>query len=196
MARLLRRSHLPLGYTEGFNPHPHVVFALPLPLGLEGVRESMDVRFEDDGISNRTVETILKDFSTSDIIINEVTNPIHKAKEITGARYVYEGVCADDTAGALYGTCRDFFGQETILIQKKTKSGRVSQIDIKPVMGFGSLWATAVGAAFELTLPAGDTLNIHPHALLDSLNAKIAAPPPLWRVTRKDLLLADGQPFS
>ena len=39
MARALHRSRIPLWYTQGFNPRAHMVFALPLPLGMEGERE-------------------------------------------------------------------------------------------------------------------------------------------------------------
>jgi radical SAM-linked protein len=37
--RMLRRAALPYRCTEGFNPKPRLVFALPLPLGIEGCQE-------------------------------------------------------------------------------------------------------------------------------------------------------------
>ena len=33
MQRALKRSGLPIWYTEGFNPHAYVTFALPLSMG-------------------------------------------------------------------------------------------------------------------------------------------------------------------
>lgn len=41
--RLLRRAGVPLVYSHGFNPQPRIVFASPLPLGLEGKNEYVDV---------------------------------------------------------------------------------------------------------------------------------------------------------
>ena len=35
MQRTLKRSGLPVWYSEGFNPHIYITFALPLALGLE-----------------------------------------------------------------------------------------------------------------------------------------------------------------
>ena len=35
MTRAIRRSRIPLWYTEGFNPHPYMTFALPLSLGMQ-----------------------------------------------------------------------------------------------------------------------------------------------------------------
>ncbi|MBX3458975.1 MAG: TIGR03936 family radical SAM-associated protein [Planctomycetes bacterium] len=39
----LRRSGLPVAYTQGFNPHPKVSFAIALPLGVESLDEIVDI---------------------------------------------------------------------------------------------------------------------------------------------------------
>ena len=41
--RILSRAELPLWYTQGFNPHPKLVFGLPLPIGCESVCEMADI---------------------------------------------------------------------------------------------------------------------------------------------------------
>ena len=41
--RMLRRAALPYNSSEGFNPHPRLVFALPLPLGVVGENELVDL---------------------------------------------------------------------------------------------------------------------------------------------------------
>ena len=48
MARAFHKTRLPLWYTQGFNPHVFVSFAMPLSLGMNGVRECMDVRLVED----------------------------------------------------------------------------------------------------------------------------------------------------
>jgi radical SAM-linked protein len=45
----LRRSSLPVSYTQGFNPRPRVSFALALPLGVESLDEIVDIDFEQTG---------------------------------------------------------------------------------------------------------------------------------------------------
>lgn len=42
----LRRSKLPIAFTQGFNPRPKVSFALALPLGVESLDEIVDVDLE------------------------------------------------------------------------------------------------------------------------------------------------------
>ncbi|MCD6419385.1 MAG: DUF2344 domain-containing protein [Synergistetes bacterium] len=41
--RVLRTINLPFKFTEGFNPHPKMTFGLPLPIGVEGKNELMDI---------------------------------------------------------------------------------------------------------------------------------------------------------
>jgi radical SAM-linked protein len=41
--RALRRAGMPLAYSEGFNPHPRISLAAPLPLGVTGEAELMDI---------------------------------------------------------------------------------------------------------------------------------------------------------
>ena len=43
MQRALRRSNLPIKYSNGFNPHIRLSFAAPLSVGVIGLRELMEV---------------------------------------------------------------------------------------------------------------------------------------------------------
>jgi radical SAM-linked protein len=43
LERMLRRAALPFRSTEGFHPHPRVVFALSLPLGVVGAQEVLEL---------------------------------------------------------------------------------------------------------------------------------------------------------
>ncbi len=45
--RMLRRAALPYRSSEGFNPHPRLVFALPLPLGVVGENELVDLELSE-----------------------------------------------------------------------------------------------------------------------------------------------------
>lgn len=45
--RILRRAGLPLAYSQGFNPHPRIVIAMPLPVGCTGANEMVDVYLDE-----------------------------------------------------------------------------------------------------------------------------------------------------
>ena len=52
MQRALRRSLLPVKYSNGFNPHIRLSFAAPLSVGVVGLRELMEVPLE-DGVTEK-----------------------------------------------------------------------------------------------------------------------------------------------
>ncbi len=43
---MIRRAQLPMRWTQGFNPHPRLVFALPLSLGIVGSQEVVELELE------------------------------------------------------------------------------------------------------------------------------------------------------
>jgi len=43
MQRALRRADIPTAYSHGFNPHPIIAFASPLPVGVTSESEYMDI---------------------------------------------------------------------------------------------------------------------------------------------------------
>ena len=48
MQRALKRSGLPVWYTQGFNPHIYMTFSAPLALGQESLTESLDFRLTEE----------------------------------------------------------------------------------------------------------------------------------------------------
>ena len=44
--RALRRSGVPIAYSQGFNPHPQMVFGLPLSVGVTSESEYADFELE------------------------------------------------------------------------------------------------------------------------------------------------------
>src|SRR5207302_11139549 len=45
--RMLRRAALPFRRTQGFHPHPRIVFALSLPLGVVGCAEVVEIELDE-----------------------------------------------------------------------------------------------------------------------------------------------------
>lgn len=46
--RSCRRADLPIAYSQGFHPQARIQQAAPLPLGMEGLNEIVDIWFQDD----------------------------------------------------------------------------------------------------------------------------------------------------
>ena len=71
MTRAIRRSKIPLWYTEGFNPHPYMTFVLPLSLGMESENDAMDIRVEGE-ITNREVMSALSEVMPDGILYSNL----------------------------------------------------------------------------------------------------------------------------
>ena len=56
--RALRRSEIPVAYSKGFNPHPQMVFGLPLSVGVTSQCEYADFKIEDNIEPNEFIQRL------------------------------------------------------------------------------------------------------------------------------------------
>ena len=118
------RAKIPLWYTEGFNPHPKMVFAQPLPLFVTSRCEFLDIKITEDMPCEEIKNRLRKAF-TDELYVLDVYKPTDKFTEIAYAGYEIEGIkVSPDTLRQLLGGA--------IEITKKTKSGADKVIDIRP----------------------------------------------------------------
>jgi radical SAM-linked protein len=69
--RAIRRTGLPLSYSQGFTPHPKIAFASPLPLGFIGECEIMDVTL-DERVDVDDFRARLKPESSDDLAVVDI----------------------------------------------------------------------------------------------------------------------------
>ena len=84
MTRVMARSHLPVRYTNGFNPKPHLVFSAPLPVGAESPREFVDVEVLRE-VDLDEVKAVLNSGLPEDLAAEEVYYAETKFSAITAA---------------------------------------------------------------------------------------------------------------
>lgn len=154
MTRALSRAEIPVKYTEGFNPHPYLVFAAPLALGIAGEREYFEIKLTEemplDEIKRRLNETLPQGLN-----ILEVFEAKNDFNEIESANYrvFVEGKRAEDWD--------QFFGAETIPTEKKTKRG-METIDMKEEIFGCKAENVENGVMLHLHLPCGNRRNLSP----------------------------------
>lgn len=68
--RAIKRANLPISYSQGFNPHQQVSFAIPLPLGMESECEYVDLKFDKDLNCNEILESLNKEMPIGINILN------------------------------------------------------------------------------------------------------------------------------
>jgi len=122
MQRAFLRAGLQLKYSEGFNPHAQISFALPLSVGMTSYCELMDFKLN-DYISLAQIPLRLKKVLPEGISVLEVYEREQKFKNIkwldVDGSFEYDERSASDILPELM----DFFSRDSIVIQKKTKSG-------------------------------------------------------------------------
>lgn len=170
MTRAVRRAKIPLWYTEGFNPHPYMTFALPLSLGMESLCESMDIRIEGDN-TNEEIFGMLKDNMPPGIEIVSVDEPIHDQKYICWGEFDIMLDC-EKNAEALSQEIKELLSKDELIVQKLGKKGRHKVLkDINLIEFIKSYSVSTLGSRVKLSvvLPAGSTTNVNPSLLADEI---------------------------
>lgn len=199
MSRAVRRAGLPLWYTEGFNPHPYMMFALPLSLGFSSQCESMDIRIEGEmpvteiGIRMRAV-------MPEGLRILSVREPVMQPGEIAFADYSATLFfdAPRQAAAFLHGAGTALAGG-SLIVQKPGKAGHrkvIKEVDLLPLIQNCSMEQKANAVLLKLILPAGNTTNISPVLLLDALEEKAGVQDARREITRMALLTKDMETFQ
>lgn len=142
--KVIRRSNLPVKYSQGYTPHQILSFALPLGLGITSDGEYMEIEFTDDTLSEKDIFDALakqttEGFEILDIMALPPTPPnthqdssmaLVSAAEYRGAlKSGYEAPF--NSQEELWEAFLSFYAQESISVNKKTKKSE-KEIDVKP----------------------------------------------------------------
>jgi len=186
MSRAVRRAGLPIWYTEGFNPHPYLSFALPLPLGQESLREAMDIRL----LAGMPLDEITRRFEgvlPEGIEVLSAAQPWCGPGEIAAAAYEIAIPCGDPEefrANAEY-----LLAGGNLTAKKMGKQGHrkvEKEIALAPLILSYALEPDAGQVHLACTLAAGSEANLNPALLCEALGGE--AP----QVTRTRLLRSNG----
>ncbi len=190
--RAFQRAKLPIWYTQGFNPHIYLNFALPIALGYEGITESFDFRLNKD-MDFEEVKERLNNAMPEGIVIKAVDTPLHKANDIECAEYELDFSCKEIPSPLLSEKLSEFFNKDTIETEKRTKKGP-KIIDLKPfIFNYDISFKNAV--KLIITLPAGTKLNINPTLLTDTFANSLKADFDYHSIKRLKILCTDNSEF-
>lgn len=194
MTRTIRRAGIPIWYTEGFNPHPFMTFALPLSLGTAGLCETMDVRLTED-LSFEEVKRRLNGVLCEGIEVTRVDYVGEKATAIQSAVYRI-GLNVSGMGGkALCDALERYLSQDEIIVQKKNKKKQLVDMDVKPHVIACSTEVRGDGAVLRIQLPAGTTLNVNPGILLKGFEAANGLTFERCEIVREKILTENGEEF-
>jgi len=159
--RALRRAHLPMAYSEGFNPHPLLGFALPLSVGYTSECEILEIALTEEIAPEKIMER-LNNVLPDGVKILSAHEGKSNMKKLDIALYQ---VFPEKTPPGI----ADFLSMEQILIEKKTKSG-IKETDIRP--DIKDIKVTL--GKIEMMLSAGSRANLKPEVVIAAMNKYIA----------------------
>lgn len=161
--KFMNRAGVEMQYSEGFNPHQKMSFALPLGLGLTSSAEYVDA--------------VIRSGQEPDVVRENLNNVSGTGFEILSVRQLKDNAVKSMAAVQAADfevytkdhvfTSEDidrFLDQSEIPAEKKTKSG-IKTVDIRPMI----IDITASGDLLKLRLSAGSDNNLKPEILLIAL---------------------------
>ena len=194
LIRAFRRTDIPLWYTEGFNPHPHLVFGLSLPLGVEGENEILDIRLDDESYPDERVISELNRVTVPGIKFLKIDAPQQKPLFITSG--LYEMCLSSNNGENINNTILSKIDNGNIIIYKKTKKGEVKEINVSQHLSdFSIINNNEDKLSFSFKLPAGNDFTINPIQFKDALISDFSPENINWSIVRKKLLIKDGTEF-
>lgn len=189
MQRALRRSGLPIAYSQGFNPHVLLTFAAPLSVGMPGRREIMEIPLSAE-IGEASFLEQLKRALPPDLpcLSARAVDDRHPAPMalLRAARYEATLENGEDLLTAV----PSFLQQESIPAIRKTKSGD-KPCDIRPMI----YELKAADGKLYMTLALCEQATCKPDLLLTSLSAFSGREKPRAMIERACLLGEQGGQF-
>ena len=125
--RILKRSGLPVYYTQGFNPHIYLSFACPLSLGQESLCECCEVKTEAEDPQLDTWCDVLQPYMPRGIKVLSAQQAQNKVAEIDHASYLVTLPASAAAALDAYNAA------ENAMVVKKTKRGQ-KELDLKTII--------------------------------------------------------------
>lgn len=134
--RAIRRSGIPIAYSQGFNPHPHMVFGLPLSVGVTSQAEYGDFELAVPMSPQEFKESLNKSLPVglSILCAKEKHVKDNIMASISAARYMLLLSSEQkQNAGELKDKIDEFISKPGIIIKKEGKKG-TRDVDIKPMI--------------------------------------------------------------
>lgn len=199
MTRAVRRAKLPMWYTEGFNPHPYLTFALPLSLGQSSDCEYMDIRIEGD-ITDEEIKERLNAVLPEGVKILSVAAPVYDAKEIEKALYFVKLIFRDaDRAKDFAEKAQILAEGDELLAEKRGKKGHrkvMKQINLVDFI-YDLKFTTAENIVnLQCVLAAGNTNNLNPTLLVETLEKQIGIEHETEYIVRRKLITKNNKTFK
>lgn len=163
--RALVRSGLPLYYSQGFNPHLKLVFALPVSIYQEALYDVFDIDITEKVPADKAAAMLAAVMPPNTPVIG-AAYPKKKFKELYAASYditLETDLSAAEVESALSGA---------VVVEKKSKK-KCETVDISPMILKVSAKDGDNGVSLTAVLSAAPDAYLNPKYLVDFLGDRV-----------------------
>ena len=188
--RGLRRSGLPVAYSQGFNPHILVTFASALSTGACGKREIMDVTMAEDVDSDEFLNRMNKAMPP-EMQLKEARSVDNKYPSLPGMVRAadYDLTIRDaDIGKKLTEAISAMMAKDRIPAMRKTKT-KLTEVDIKPLI----LRISARDNHIYTTLILNEHESCKPQMLLEALKEQAGISEEVRMLVIRESLLGENE---
>lgn len=173
--RMMKRSGLPIVYSQGFNPHINLSLAQPLAVGVYSGGDYFDVQFQEE-VDLQKIKEDLNSSAPAGIRILEVSGIREEDN-----KKIFKSMAAIDAASysirirytdasRLENEMNDMLGKNQWVTLKKSKSGE-KEVDIKPMVMDMDFRISGNILIVDATVSCGSKENLSPELLAEFVKA-------------------------
>ena len=168
ITRSMKRACVPIWFTEGFNPHAFLTFAMPLSLGFESYCETVDFRLMEE-VDLEELKVRLNNALPVDITVKEIYVYETSPNDIHWAEYK---IIFNNPDNKFLETAEKTLSSDEIIVEKKAKQGRKKvnkEVNIKEYIKSFELSEENGKLVLKTILSSGTSMNINPMLLIGAL---------------------------
>ena len=185
--RAFARANVPVGFSQGFHPHPAINILLPLPTGFESLCELLDFTLDAPRLPDNFLYQINRALPVG-ICVTGVSELRTPAKFIRYAAYeIYTELAVPPEA------MTELFTRDALIVTKRTKRGE-SETDILTLLRDFHAETRGGGVLIRVNVAAGNE-NLNPEYVVAAIEKYSGAAPAYASYLRREVYDADMHVF-
>ncbi|HHW48349.1 MAG TPA: DUF2344 domain-containing protein [Clostridiaceae bacterium] len=173
--RAIRRANIPVKYSQGFNPHPQLVFGLPLSVGVTSEAEYADIEIDGELAPSVFLQQLNTQLPEG-LKVTDAKESRAKSNIMASVAFASYDIFIKTGLDALelQEKLDEFMKSESVVVKKESKS-KVRDVDIKPMIHRLELTNYEKGKStvcISAFLSAGSSANLKPELLFSALKEK------------------------
>lgn len=192
--RCIKRTNLPIKFSEGFNPRVQLSFALPLGVGVTSECEYVDLELQDEiqldcnEIKKELNRTLPEGFRITNV--EQVVKGKSLMSLVKEAIYEITILLEDENGEELVKELDELFSKEELIVEKQSKNKRIEQINIKNmIIDVKNEMINYSAVRTTVHCMAGSENNLNPNLVVELINDKLGKELEDYEIHRKKLIL-------